>query len=345
MLTQSPTALSIQGCIVMEILILGGTQFIGYHTVKEFVRRGCNVTVVNRGYSQCKLPNNVKHIQADRNNTMKFEQALRKTRPSAVLDFSCFTPKHLIPSLNVFRGMEIPYVFCSTVYVYQHYSTLLESIEERNSLSLPIDIHRPRRAKKYYGFNKRLCEDLLLEEKGIYPRIIRIPPVVGRHNNEFKRELVYIRRILHNELMPIPHKGERLFHMVHVEDVARVCYLLATRETKNQVYNLASQRPLPLSHYVKILGYATNSNITILPLEESQMKEYSISYNDFPFCYPFDIYYDTHEVWDEFGISDTPFDHNLVMDIACDIADLPQSSIRLTPYEANVYQTLLNKLI
>lgn len=40
----------------MNVVILGGTQFIGYHTALEFVRKGWNVTLVNRGLSKSHLP-------------------------------------------------------------------------------------------------------------------------------------------------------------------------------------------------------------------------------------------------------------------------------------------------
>src|SRR5512134_300806 len=51
----------------LNILILGGTGFIGPYQVRYAVARGHKVTVFNRGRRQADLPSSVEHLQGDRN--------------------------------------------------------------------------------------------------------------------------------------------------------------------------------------------------------------------------------------------------------------------------------------
>ncbi|MBW2668144.1 MAG: NAD-dependent epimerase/dehydratase family protein, partial [Deltaproteobacteria bacterium] len=39
----------------MKALVLGGSQFVGLHTVRELVARGHDVTVLNRGKTTTEL--------------------------------------------------------------------------------------------------------------------------------------------------------------------------------------------------------------------------------------------------------------------------------------------------
>jgi 2'-hydroxyisoflavone reductase len=50
----------------MDILILGGTGYIGPYQVREAIARGHRVTVFNRGQHQADLPPSVVHLQGDR---------------------------------------------------------------------------------------------------------------------------------------------------------------------------------------------------------------------------------------------------------------------------------------
>src|ERR1700723_3155673 len=55
----------------LRILVLGGTGFIGPYHVRYAVQRGHHVSVFNRGIRQADLPNEVEHLQGDRNGDLK----------------------------------------------------------------------------------------------------------------------------------------------------------------------------------------------------------------------------------------------------------------------------------
>src|SRR5512146_3064457 len=54
----------------IDLLVLGGTGFIGPHLVRHAVARGHRVTIFTRGRHDAELPNKVVRLQGDRNGQL-----------------------------------------------------------------------------------------------------------------------------------------------------------------------------------------------------------------------------------------------------------------------------------
>ena len=78
----------------LRILVLGGTGFIGPYHVRYAVQRGHHVSVFNRGIRQADLPNEVEHLQGDRNGDLK---SIMGRDWDAVLDLPTILPGSLLP--------------------------------------------------------------------------------------------------------------------------------------------------------------------------------------------------------------------------------------------------------
>ena len=72
-----------------NLLILGGTGFIGPHHVRAAVARGHRVSVFNRGRSQADLPAGVEYLIGDRNNDLT---SIETREWDAVLDLPAILP-------------------------------------------------------------------------------------------------------------------------------------------------------------------------------------------------------------------------------------------------------------
>lgn len=119
-----------------EVLVIGGTQFMGRHVVSSLLSHGARVTILNRG----KTPNpfasdaRVKHLLCDRLNEGKRFRALLAAGPSrtqagaraddhsregvgpiwdAVVDFVCFRKKGMEDILSQ-AHMIGHYIFISS---------------------------------------------------------------------------------------------------------------------------------------------------------------------------------------------------------------------------------------
>ena len=73
----------------MELLVLGGTGFIGPHIVRHAMARGHRVSIFTRGRRDADLPSGVIRLVGDRDGQL---DALRGKRWDAVIDDSATDP-------------------------------------------------------------------------------------------------------------------------------------------------------------------------------------------------------------------------------------------------------------
>ena len=198
----------------MNILVLGGTVFIGLHLVQLLSRQGHAVTVLNRGVSDAVLPDGVERLYADRTDPSKMRSVLKNTSYDVVFDISCYTPEALEPVIGALDGNVGHFVFCSTTSVYA--PAFLAPIQE----DFPLD-RRPDASD--YSRNKIVCEDMLtaaVADRGFPATILRPPYVYGPHNKIRQREFRFFARLSRGRTIIVPGDGHTLTQPVHVDDLA-----------------------------------------------------------------------------------------------------------------------------
>jgi len=119
----------------LNVLILGGTGFLGPHMVRETLRRGHQVTLFNRGRSNSELFPDLETIKGDRDNGL---DGLKGRRWDAVIDNSGYVPRHVQDSARLLAANTDRYVYTSTVSVYADFD-----IHNLETSPLAITIIRP----------------------------------------------------------------------------------------------------------------------------------------------------------------------------------------------------------
>lgn len=105
----------------LDLLILGGTGFLGPHVVEHALARGHRVTLFNRGRSAAgAFGGRVELLVGDRDpNVGAGIAALEGTRSwDAVIDISGYLPRHVRATASLLRGRARRYAFVSTMGVY-----------------------------------------------------------------------------------------------------------------------------------------------------------------------------------------------------------------------------------
>ncbi|MGZ8785283.1 MAG: NAD-dependent epimerase/dehydratase family protein, partial [Acidimicrobiia bacterium] len=69
-----------------RVLVIGGTRFIGLHTVRALVNAGCDVAVFHRGTTEPTDLPHVQHIHGDRRDLLSFAGDFERFAPDVVLD-------------------------------------------------------------------------------------------------------------------------------------------------------------------------------------------------------------------------------------------------------------------
>src|SRR4051794_12992179 len=84
----------------LDILVLGGTGFIGPHLVRYAVSRGQKVTIFTRGRHDAELPADVIRLQGDRNGQL---DSLKGKKWDVVIDDSATNPAYVELSTELLK--------------------------------------------------------------------------------------------------------------------------------------------------------------------------------------------------------------------------------------------------
>jgi len=140
----------------LDILILGGTGFIGPHEINYARSRGHNITMFNRGKTAPDMFPDVEALIGDRDDQL---ESLKGRDWDAVIDNSGFYPRHARLSAELLHGHVGQYMFISSISAYAE-SLTLEDDEFSAAYGVMED---PTDESEYiygptYGPRKALCE-------------------------------------------------------------------------------------------------------------------------------------------------------------------------------------------
>lgn len=147
-----------------NLLILGGTGFIGPNTVKYALARGHNVTILTRGRSATKV-DGVEHLIADREGDLGM---LSKRRWDAVLDNNARDYRWVQRSTKALKDSTGHYLFVSSISAYRvpgmSYATAdqvrAEPLAESHELFTPPTTFKDG-DEAPYGLTKAMSERLV----------------------------------------------------------------------------------------------------------------------------------------------------------------------------------------
>jgi 2'-hydroxyisoflavone reductase len=138
----------------MRILVLGGTQFLGRHTVDAALARGHEVTMFNRGQTRPELFPDVEKLRGDRDGDLG---ALLGKSFDAVVDTSGYVPRIVRETIDALGDVG-HYTFVSSISVYADASTPPTESSPVAELTEPTEEWR-----EAYGELKADCEDVVRE--------------------------------------------------------------------------------------------------------------------------------------------------------------------------------------
>jgi 2'-hydroxyisoflavone reductase len=134
----------------MRILVLGGTQFLGRHTVDAALARGHEVTLFNRGQTRPELFPDVEKLHGDRDGDLA---ALAGRSFDAVVDTSGYVPRVVQQTLDALGDVG-HYTFVSSISAY---ADLAEPRHEDAPVAQLKEETEEYRSEAY-GPLKALCE-------------------------------------------------------------------------------------------------------------------------------------------------------------------------------------------
>jgi nucleoside-diphosphate-sugar epimerase len=217
----------------MKVLVVGGSQFNGFALVHELVRRGHDVSVVNRGRTNAPFPDGVRRLTADRTDRARLADVLAGDEYDCVHDMCAYHPADVETMIELLRGRVGHYVFVSSTVIYAR-SSLLPITEES---AVDRSEHQIE-----YGLHKLLCEDRLLEafaSSGFPATTVALSMVMGPRNIVPDREQRMFVRLLRGRPVLLLGRGTALSQIGDVDDQAEaLCDVMGQPVTFGRRYNL-----------------------------------------------------------------------------------------------------------
>ncbi len=181
----------------MNILLIGGTRFIGPHVVRQLAERGDSVTVYHRGEHEAALPDNVRHVRQPEAAMpiRSFPAQLLTPQPDVVIHMIAMGKADAQAAMNFFRGNTGRVIWISSGDVYRAYGRfigiepgpiepgLLTEESPLRGVFYPYrDPAKP--ADDFVNFyEKILVERVAFSDRQLPGTVLRLPKVYGPGEN------------------------------------------------------------------------------------------------------------------------------------------------------------------
>jgi nucleoside-diphosphate-sugar epimerase len=218
---------------VVNILVMGGTRFVGRPLVAALLAQGHALTLFTRGRQG--LPDGVDHCCGDRTKAVDLQQ-LQGRRFEVIIDSSGRTLDDSRAVLAVTGTPSHRFLYVSSAGVYAA------------SEQWPLDEgHALDPASRHAG---KAHTEAWLQAEGIPFTSFRPTYIVGPGNyNPIERW--FFARIHHDLPVPVPGDGTTITQVGHVEDLAvAMVRSLAVDAATNRIYNCSSRRGITFNGLV-----------------------------------------------------------------------------------------------
>ena len=203
----------------MNVLVLGGTQFIGRAIVQELLNRKHTVTIFHRGKTNADLFPECAHILGDRNTDL----ALADTQEwDEIVDVSCYYPDQARAAAKL-RTKH--FTFISTISVYDIKDAELPLTEQTK---IANGEEGSEMTAASYGPLKVRCEEILHEAFPDALGIVRPGIVFGPHDHT-GRFPYWVSRLDQFDEILVPDVLNQPMQWVHVADLAEFTVLVGER--------------------------------------------------------------------------------------------------------------------
>ena len=222
----------------MNLLILGGTRFLGRHVVEVALAAGHRVTLFHRGKTNPGLFPQAETILGDRNSDLS---RLAGKRFDAVIDTCAYLPASAARSAETLADRVGKYLFVSSISVYADFSRA-GMTEEAPLATLPEGADPAVYQDEHYGALKVLCEQEVARCFGDRAFLVRPGLIVGPHDPSWRFNYWVERGARGGEVLA-PGRPERAVQFIDVRDLAEWLLHLPEKPGSGGVFNATGPNP------------------------------------------------------------------------------------------------------
>jgi nucleoside-diphosphate-sugar epimerase len=261
----------------MQVLIIGGTQFVGYLLAWRLLAAGHRVTLLNRGTRPDPFGERVARLTCDR-TTAEFDRAVGESTWDACVDLAGYRAEDTAGAVRALGGRVGHYVYISSgqVYLVREGASWPAKESDYAGPIMPYPDAAHDRADWEYGVGKREAEDVLArawQEQQFPSTRLRIPMVNGERDY-YRRIDSYLWRLLDGGPLLLPDGGQVLCrHVYGLEVVRAITGILGNERTFGEAYNLCQEEQPTLKELIGMLADLLGARACVMPISGERLAE------------------------------------------------------------------------
>lgn len=286
-------------------LVVGGTGFVGRHTVRELLDHGYDVTAVARGTSGYRFPDElpVDRITADRGDEDELAAAAGRVDPDLVVDCAAFYPGDVRAATRVFADADA-YVYVSSGGVYDAHT--IPKREDETPLHDCTAEQAADDSMAAYGPRKAECdrETAAAADRGVTAMSVRPTMVYGPKTLQSPGDSTvptgaeapswaadlpglqthhdyWVDRVHRHDRVVVPGDGTAIWHRAYVEDVASAVRVVAERGSPGEAYNAGDRRVCTMADVVGLVADALDTDVEVVQASERELARVGLDPDDF----------------------------------------------------------------
>jgi nucleoside-diphosphate-sugar epimerase len=274
-----------------DALVIGGSRFIGRHTVEALYDAGYDVTTFNRGTHEDPFGPEVDRVEGDRHEDGDLERAAIEVDPDVVVDCVAYYPRDVRVACEIFAEVDA-YVFVSSGAAYGAERT--PKREGETELHDCTQTQAKDDSWETYGNRKAAGDRQVFRaaEDGVNAMSLRPPVVYGPHDYT-ERFDYWVDRVDGYDRVLLPGDGTNLRHLVYVADVADAVVTLVERGEPGEAYNCGDDHLPTLGEWVDLVADACDSHPEVVPAGARELEAADLDHDDFPLYRPYPHVLDT----------------------------------------------------
>jgi nucleoside-diphosphate-sugar epimerase len=273
----------------MNVLLIGGTGFIGRCVLERLITAGHNVTVLHRGNTLPFDPNRTHHIHGDANRLSDHRADFAKIAPDIAVNVIVSSARQANQMMNALSGIARRVVVLSSMDVYRACGVLHET-ELGGLQELPLTENSELRTQPAYtpeqmemgkklfawmddDYEKIAVERIVLSDPSLPATVLRLPMIYGP-GDHLHRFYPLIKRIQdgRNKIIFEEDAANWRASKGYIENVADGIVLAATSDcAKDGTYNVAEEDTLTELEWAHIVAQEMNwdGKFVVLPKERT----------------------------------------------------------------------------
>jgi nucleoside-diphosphate-sugar epimerase len=289
----------------MHALVIGGTGFVGRHTVRELFDHDYDVTSMARETHDSRFPDRlaVTEVAADRTDEDALADVSETVDPNLVVDCAAFHPGEVRTATEIFADVDA-YVYVSSGGVYDAHT--IPKREDETPLHDCTAAQAADESLATYGPRKAECdrEAAAAADRGVAATTVRPTMVYGPQvirssvddASSTGREVpswaadrpglqthhdYWIDRVNRYDRVVVPGDGTAIWHRAYVEDVASAIRVVAERGTPGEAYNVGDRRVCTMVDVIELIAGALDTSVTVVRANERELGAVGLDPDDF----------------------------------------------------------------